>query len=297
MTALASPPPQSEGAGRGVCGPVERSFDKRQVDAIRAILARSVYRDFDFGGVIDFYLRRYVKPLGAFVDIRADDTVSDIGTGYGWLAIAFALGSEARIVAIDADEARLGAARDIAQVLGLAARIDWRIGKLGRLPLGEREARVAYCIEVLEHTGCSRPAIRDLGRVTGEALVITTPNLFFPIVAHDTRLPFCHWLPLPLRARYARLCGRGDREKGNLFWSPRSLLRELPAFEVASRFLHFASRQEYLATFPIYVPYEGGGFRYADGRLKSAYYRIATLLGRHSLYVMPSLACTLRRRR
>ncbi|HEY2112339.1 MAG TPA: hypothetical protein VGH25_11495, partial [Dongiaceae bacterium] len=75
-----------------------------------------------------------------------------------------------------------------------------------------------------------------------------------------------------------------------------SLLGELPGFEVASRFLHYASRRDYLATFPIYVPYVGGGMRRRDGRLKSLYYRGAALLGRRSLYAMPSLACTLRRR-
>jgi hypothetical protein len=71
---------------------------------------------------------------------------------------------------------------------------------------------------------------------------------------------------------------------------------ELPSFEVASRFLHYASRRDYIATFPIYVPYVGGGLRRRDGRFKSLYYRAAALLGRRSLYAMPSLACTLRRR-
>jgi len=65
---------------------------------------------------------------------------------------------------------------------------------------------------------------------------------------------------------------------------------------VASRFLHYASRRDYIATFPIYVPYVGGGMRRRDGQLKSLYYRAAALLGRRSLYAMPSLACTLRRR-
>ena len=149
---------------------------------------------------------------------------------------------------------------------------------------------------MIEHIGRSREAVRDLGRVASEMIIVTTPNLYFPVIAHDTGLPFCHWLPLSLRARYAKLCGREAYENDNLFWSPRSLLAELPAFRVTSRFLHFASRRDYLATFPIYVPYVGGGMRRRDGRLKSLYYRAASMLGRHSLYAMPSLACTLRRR-
>ena len=197
---------------------------------------------------------------------------------------------------MDTDQARLDAGREIAAIVGVEDKIDWRTGALGDLPLGEREARVAYCIEVIEHLGRSESAMRDLARICREILVVATPNLCFPIIAHDTGLPFCHWLPLEMRRRYARLCGRSRRENENLFWSPRSLLRALPEFEVASRFLHYASRRDYLATLPIYVPYLRGGLRRGDGRLKSVYYAAAALLGRHSLYVMPSLACTLRRR-
>jgi len=277
----------------------DRFVSDEQEHAIRAVphFARSIYRDMDTNGALDFYLRRYIGPLGAFIDIRADDVVADIGTGYGWLAIAFALCTPARIVAVDDDEARLEAARTIAGILRVAHRIDWRLGALGQLPLVDREARVAYCVEVIEHIGRSRPAIRDLGRICDEVLVITTPNLLFPIIAHDTRLPFCHWLPLGLRARYAALCGRTSSQHSNLFWSPMGLLRELPDFRVTSRFLHYSSRRDYLATFPFYLPYVGGGMRRGDGYLKSIYYAAASLLGRYSLYVMPSLACTLRRAR
>ena len=275
----------------------DRFVSDEQERAIRAVphFARGVYRDIDINGALDFYQRRYIGPLGAFVDLRADDVVADIGTGYGWLAIAFALHTPARIVAVDNDEARLEAARAIAGILRVADRIDWRLGALGRLPLVDREARVAYCIEVIEHIGRSRPAIHDLGRICDEVLVITSPNLLFPIIAHDTRLPFCHWLPLGLRARYAALCGRTSSQHSNLFWSPMGLLRELPDFKVTSRFLHYSSRRDYLATFPFYLPYEGGGMRGGDEYLKSIYYAAASLLGRYSLYVMPSLACTLRR--
>jgi 2-polyprenyl-3-methyl-5-hydroxy-6-metoxy-1,4-benzoquinol methylase len=272
--------------------------DQAQAQAIRAVphFATGVYRNIDLDGALDFYIRRYVTPLAAFAEISEGDVVADIGAGYGWLSVAFALASRAHVVAVDNDEPRLDAARRISEILGVADRIDWRVGCLGQLPLGDGEARVTYCIEVIEHIGRVRPAIRDLSRVTEEVLVITTPNLYFPVIAHDTKLPFCHWLPLSIRARYAEICRRTDCQNDNLFWSPRALMRELPEFEVASRFLHYASRADYLSTFPYYLPYGGGGMRHADGHLKSAYYALAAFLGRRSLYVMPSLACTLRRR-
>src|SRR5215472_6586506 len=69
-----------------------------------------------------------------------------------------------------------------------------------------------------------------------------------------------------------------------------SLFRELTDFIVTSQFLYCSSRHDFLATFPLYVPYVGGGMRY----LKSIYYAAASLLGRYSLHVMPPLACTLR---
>lgn len=276
-----------------------RYVDEVQAQAIRALphFASGVYRDIDLNRTVDFYVRRYVRPLAGFVEIAEGDVVADIGAGYGWLSVAFALASTARVVAVDMDEPRLDAARRISEILGVADRINWRVGCLGQLPLGDREARVAYCIEVIEHIGRVRSAIRDLSRVTAETLVITTPNLYFPVIAHDTQLPFCHWLPLGLTARYAKICGRADCENDNLFWSPRALMRELPDFEVASRFLHNASRTDYLSTFPYYLPYVvGGKMRHGDGPLKSTYYSLVAFLGRHSLYIMPSLACTLRRR-
>ena len=275
-----------------------RYVNEAQAQAIRTIphFARGAYRDIDLNGAVDFYVRRYVRPLASFVEIRAGDIVADIGAGYGWLSVAFALATGARVVAVDMNEPRLEAARCISEILGVADRIDCRIGHMGRLPLGDCEARVTYCIEVIEHIGRDCAAIRDLSRVSAEALVITTPNLYFPVISHDTKLPFCHWLPLGLRARYAKICGRADRENDNLFWSPRALMRGLPDFEVVSPFLHYASRADYLSTFPFYLPYVGGGMRHSDGRLKSVFYALAALLGRHSIYVMPSLACTLRRR-
>ncbi|MFZ0634621.1 MAG: class I SAM-dependent methyltransferase [Candidatus Acidiferrales bacterium] len=275
-----------------------RYVDEAQAEAIRKIphFGSSGYKNLDLDGTVDFFVRRYVRPLAAFVEIGAGDVIADIGTGYGWLAVAFAAASKARVIAVDVDQPRLGAARRISKILGVADRIDWRVGRLGQLPLRDHESRVTYCIEVIEHIGRVRAAIRDLGRIAAEALVITTPNLYFPMIAHDTQLPFCHWLPLGLRTRYAQICGRTDCENNNLFWSPRALMHELPDFEVASRFLHYASRTDYLSTFPYYLPYGSGSVRKRDGRLKSVYYALAAFLGRRSLYVMPSLACTLRRR-
>src|ERR1700710_2146636 len=98
-----------------------RHVSEAQAKAIRAVphFSRGVYRDIDLNGAVDFYMRRYVEPLRAFVDIGESDVVADIGAGYGWLSIAFALRTSARVVAVDIDAARLAAAREIANILGV----------------------------------------------------------------------------------------------------------------------------------------------------------------------------------
>jgi SAM-dependent methyltransferase len=277
---------------------IDRYITQQQREAILDVphFRDGKYASIDIDQTIHFYIRRYVDQLASFTRLGKDDVVADIGTGYGWLAIAFALKTRARVIAVDVDAERLRAAREIAGIIGVGERIDWRVGSLGRLPMETGAAKAVYCIEVIEHIKRSRAAVRDLARICSDILVITTPNLYFPIIAHDTQLPFCHWLPMKLRGAYAALFGRSDRENDNLFWSPRSLFRELPEFELASGFLHYASRARYQSTFPIYIPYVRGGLRRGDGRLKSMYYDLASRLGRYSVYAMPSLACALRRR-
>ena len=113
-----------------------RPLSTEQTQAIRAIphFSRGVYRDIDLDGAIDYYRRRYVEPLGAFTGLGPEDVVADIGTGYGWLAIAFALHSPARIIAVGRFLFRIcGAAcrRERAWRRGSAARASMRRGSRG----------------------------------------------------------------------------------------------------------------------------------------------------------------------
>ena len=122
-----------------------RPLTTEQAQAIRAIphFSQGAYRDIDLDGAIDFYRRRYVEPLGAFTGLGPEDVVADIGAGYGWLGIAFALHTPARIIAVDMDEARLDAARRIAGILGVDHRIDWRSWASCRLLMARRASPIA----------------------------------------------------------------------------------------------------------------------------------------------------------
>jgi hypothetical protein len=105
---------------------------------------------------------------------------------------------------------------------------------------------------------------------------VTTANQWFPAVAHDTRLPFCHWLPILWRRIYARLCGRAHCELDNPFWS-RSLERQLHGFRCVSRFLHYAALENYLATYPFWLTYGKGvdQCQLRIGRAKRAWHTLA----------------------
>ena len=148
---------------------------------------------------------------------------------------------------------------------------------------------------MLEHVQRARNTVEDLARLPRDLLIITTPNLWFPVIAHDTRLPFCHWLPLRLRQPYAKVFGRSDAENDNLFWSTRGLERSLGGYRPVSGFLHYAKLDDYVATYPFHLPYVGGGRQSRAGALKLAYYKVAAKLGPASRYVMPNLAMVWRR--
>jgi hypothetical protein len=270
-----------------------------QLSAIARVphFANGGYATLPIAETLDFYARRYVDQLAKFHTVDASTVIADVGAGYGWLAMAFAAHSPARVIAIEVDAERLAAGREIADILGLADRITWLAEGLGGISLADQSVDVAYCVEVLEHVRRDPATVADLRRLPRDLLIITTPNQWFPVIAHDTRLPFCHWLPQPARRVYAKLAGRDKVENDNLFWSARSLGRELPGFRPISGFLHYATLGDYLATYPFTLPYLGGGGGYQArvGRAKLAYYRLAALLGPASRFVMPNIAMVWRR--
>ncbi len=253
------------------------------------------YADLDVTLTLEFFRKRYVAQIDKFRTIDAQTVVADLGAGYGWLAMAFAMFTPARVIAVEMDGPRLEAGREIAKILGVADRIEWHVGALGSLPLPDGCCDIAYCVEVLEHVGGDPAAVRDLARVSRDLVVLTTPNLWFPVIAHDTELPFCHWLPMPVRQVYAGLFKRNDRENNNIFWSPLAIRRLMPEYEVVSGFLHYRSLDDFLATFPFHLPYIGRGRVDRVGRLQGLYYRLAARLGGASSFVLPNLACVLRR--
>ena len=253
-------------------------------------LSKTQYANLDIVETLKFYTNRYVKQLVHFRNIDEKTIIADIGTGFGWLPMAFAFSTDAKVIAVEPNKERLEAGREIATYLGIEKRIDWRVCGLGNLELNDNEVDVAYCIEVLEHVYKSNSALKDLCRISGDLLILTTPNLWFPVVAHDTQLPFCHWLPLKIRKFYARVFNRHNKENDNLFWSPWSLKINMREFKRISNWLHYSSYQNYLETFPFYLPYGTGRFIKKISKSKKLYYNFLSKIGSHSHYFCPSLA-------
>ena len=228
------------------------------------------YADLDVPSTLDYFKRRFVDHCPAK---GAGVVVADVGCGYGWLAMAFAAFSDAHVIAVDLDAVRLKAGKEIATLLGLANRIEWRVGSLTDIPLADREADVTYCVEVLEHVYRDARAFAELDRATGSYLVLTTPNGAFPVIQHDTRLPFCHWLPMRLRDLYARAAGRVAMQDGNRFWYPWDFARHLRNFRRVSGFFHFAGARTTISrSIRITCPYGRGEWRRAPSAAMQAYF-------------------------
>jgi SAM-dependent methyltransferase len=248
----------------------------------------SEYAQLDLNQVLDEYVVDFVEPLLRLAG--SPRRVADIGAGYGWLALAFALRTDARITAVEYDGRRMEAAQRIAGILGVQDRIEWHQGSIASLPVPDRAMDAVYCVEVIEHTGVDPAYVAELCRISNDVLVITTPNKIFPVIGHDTALPFCHWLPLRLRDVYAAACGRRALQENNVFWAPSRLLGSVKGFHRVSHFMQFASYAEYRRTRQVRGPRAGLGRRCLD-----AYMGLAARLGPYSLYALPNLASTFRR--
>jgi hypothetical protein len=243
-------------------------------------------------GALDYFRKRFVDNLAKHCDLSRT-VLLDAGCHEGWNLLAFVLAGGRLAIGIDMNAEALRVGDEFARILGVRDRVLFCHGSVTRLPIADRSADVACCIEVLEHLdGGADAALAELNRVARKVVWITTPNKLCPVVAHDTRLPLAHWLPPNRRGWYARLFGREADDEHNVFVTPGQISRGLEGFQLESRFCGFESFEAFAASFPHYLPYMGDGVAGVRdlGRAKRAVYGLAYgLLGRRSYYVLPSL--------
>jgi 2-polyprenyl-3-methyl-5-hydroxy-6-metoxy-1,4-benzoquinol methylase len=215
-----------------------------------------IYRDLDIELTLDYMRRRFVAPLSRHVAIEEASLV-DCASGFGWLGFAYLLAGGKHAVLVDLDARRLDAAREIADLIGVSQRCSFLTDRIQDIAIADDGADIFASVETLEHVGREnvRPSLLNMSRIAKTAVVLTTPNFLFPAVAHDTELPFAHWLPAGLRHRYAAAAGRADLDRGNRFLRPWELAPLLPKFRPVGRFQTFATREEYDRFYPHYMPY------------------------------------------
>jgi len=255
----------------------------------------SIYHDIDVAKTLDFFTKRFVHPLSFYIDIK-HSTIIDCGAGYGWFSIAYLLAGGQKAIAADSDKHRLHVAQEFSQLFGVDDRIKFINASIESLSLPSDYADIFVSIETLEHVGKEniKPALNNIMKIASQGVLITTPNSFFPIIMHDTRLPLAHWLPNGVRQVYADLFGRGEMNANNSFVSPIDLNVLSHKFRPASRCLTFSSFKEYKSHFPLYLPYgkdESKRTRIKPTLTKSFYYRlICGMFGKYSYWLMPSLS-------
>lgn len=273
------------------------TISEETIESIRKIsyFRESFYRDLNIFGTIDFFMRRHVQPLSKIFDI-SNCIAMDGGAGFGWFSIAYLLAGGRGVVAVEPDRERLEAAKKIATVFSVVDKMEFIVSPIQNIPNMSNTIDLFVSIETMEHVGKNNivPAFKRMKEIATQGILLTTPNKFFPVVVHDTRLPFIHWLPPARRKKYARLFGREKLDEGNDFISPSDIGILLDKFQPTSTCLTFQSFKDYQDHFPFYLPYgsnEKSRVVQRPSRGQSLYYRIASAaLGRHSYWIMPSLA-------
>ncbi len=255
---------------------------------------QGMYGELDWNATLDYMHRRYIQALQTRLPIEGLSLL-DGASGFGWLAFAFLKAGGARAILLEPDQERLNCARVIAQQLGLANRCEFICAPLEACPLADASVDIVASVETLEHVG--RPniakALHTAVRCSRKAIVLTTPNALFPIVAHDTRLPFAHWLPKQWRKIYAGLAGRADRDEGNDFLTPFDLKELRKYFRPSSRFQIFSTMAEFTNFYPHYLPYGLSANRIRKSpplALKIFVFFTGHLFGRFAYWCSPNLA-------
>lgn len=225
---------------------------------------------------IDYFVRFFHNPLSRHVPLE-DATAIECASGLGYNALAFVLAGGRSITGYDLSEQRVAHARELARRLGLADRARFEVRNLYDLPF--TSADVVFSLQTLEHVPEPLQALRILADRTRVALVLSTPNRLYPKDGHDTGLLFAHWLPTPVRRRYARLRGAPVQQLCR-FLSPFELERALPDFSRATKLYNFDDLDEWLEQYPCFFPYGAGGGRWLPARSQRPRWRAAKVATR-----------------
>lgn len=272
-----------------------------QTKVVEQVLAKEVmYSKLDLEPALDFFMRLYIHPIQKHVDI-SKTVLLDCGCGIGLLSHAYILAGGKYAVAADFSAKRVRTAIELSEALGIRDKIDYLQCSADALPFSDKSVDMFACIETLEHIGQNRyQGVSEINRATKELVLVTTPNQWFPVVSHDTSLPLAHWMPSFLRAIYAKMFKRQNRNFNNLFLNPSKLNAGLKDFKRISHVLNFDNFEDWVQIHPYYLPY-GGKWRKGKGvwvsleqggfwQVKYHYLRLLSKIGTNSNYLTHNLA-------
>ncbi len=261
------------------------------IAAVKGLQGNSHHNNLSISDTLNYMATMYVAPLRAHTCIEGT-VLCDCAAGFGWLAFAFLLSGGGRAILVEPHPGKLEAAREVAAILGVDDRCEFRADLLQTLDLPDKSVDIFASVETLEHVGRDHinAAVANIARITRQAVVLTAPNQLSPLVSHDARVPFSHWLPLKWRRGFCRLFGV-EHDEFNHFPSPWHLRPLGQDFQPRARTLVFDSYHAWRAHYPVYSPYGGGVWKEAPPKWLSLYLRLTSaLFGRYAFWVSPNLA-------
>jgi hypothetical protein len=270
------------------------TLSDQQVSAMLAVepfACNSDYAGLSIPATLSYMHVMYVDAFSRRMDISCA-TLCDCAAGLGWLSFAFLLAGGGRAVLVEPDERKVVMAREFARILGVADRCEFRVQKMHEIDLPDQSIDIFASVETLEHVGKAhiRASVENITRLTRRIVLLTAPNQLSPLVSHDARVPFSHWLPLAWRGPFCRLFGRRFSHF-NHFPGPWHLAPLRQRFNAETHVLVFDSYRDWRDHYPVYSPYNGGFWKEAPALWLRLYLRaISMLLGRRAYWVSPNLA-------
>jgi len=127
-----------------------------------AIDPRFALFERDFGGrAIEDVLYEQASQVG----IGPDSVILDVGCGKGRHAYELSRRFSCRVIAIDPLEHCLRIARQRATLEGVDQSVDFRHGDLEKLPVGDREVDLVWCLDTFNHARDIAGSFREFARV------------------------------------------------------------------------------------------------------------------------------------
>ena len=261
-------------------------FTKRQTGALLKIPELkewTINRGLSLDEVGVYYYKFFVRPITNYVDIK-DAVLCDCAAGLGWLSFAFLLCGGKAAVLVEPNEVKYRIAQQIVEIVGVRDKCTFFDSLLQEIALPDKSIDVFASIETLEHVGLANigECLKKINRLTRRLVIVTAPNRLFPIDSHDTRLPFAHWLPKPLRRTYISAFGKRDTDL-NEYPVPWTLFKNLKDFRPISKALVFNNVDAWRRAYPLLIPYQRRGYRSRPPRSQDIMLSfLSQLLGRYS---------------